>query len=225
VSHRIAGTDTDLLTDNHSVLLWQTCAYGVDLTESVTLRQRLTPAYDAMLGFLHYRLLPYLTVEERQLPAARLRDERMLPLLLADHERLRADVENIASCHTRGVLALATGVLVDRLDRHLRREERWVKPIDTRQQAAPPADWALPLLLEDEINVDGFPAEQRDRLLRQRLGWMRPGQAVYLESAHDLHEVWQCQHRCSPHSHVWVYEQSGPALWRARITRRDPAEC
>lgn len=82
-----------------------------------------TPAYDAMLEFLHHRLLPYLRDEERRLPPSTLRDEHMTRLLLTDHERLRADVDNIESSRTRRLLALASGVLVDR---HVRREGRWV---------------------------------------------------------------------------------------------------
>ena len=39
--------------------------------------ERLTPAYDALLTFLHYRLLPYLAEEERELTGGRLRDHHM----------------------------------------------------------------------------------------------------------------------------------------------------
>jgi len=216
-----ARTGTELLTDDHSVLLWQTCAYADDLTDAVHLGYRLTPAHDAMLRFLHYRLLPYLATEERQLPPTRLRDGHMLRLLLTDHERLRDDVDNIESSRTRQLLALATAALVDRLARHVRREERWVKAASSCEAPTDAADWALPLLLGDDIDLDAVPADQRDRLLRQRLGWMRPGDVVHLESTRELHEMWRRHHISSPHSHIWVYEQDGPEFWRVRVTRRE----
>lgn len=115
-----------VLVDAHSVLLWQTCAYAEDLTVAARSRQPFIVERDAMLAFLHERLLPYLRREERQLPPTSLRDRHMTRLLLADHERLRADVANVAGSRTRVLLAVAVDELVDRLDRHLRREESWV---------------------------------------------------------------------------------------------------
>ena len=120
------------LADEHSVLLWQTCAFAEDLSESARSRQRLSPAFDAMLEFLHHRLLPYLDDEERELSPAGLRDEHMARLLLADHDRLRLDVANVESSRTRQLLALSSDALVDRLERHVRREERWIAgPVST----------------------------------------------------------------------------------------------
>jgi len=211
----------DPLIDDHRVLLWQICAYADDLTDAVDLGHRLTPAYDALLGFLHYRLLPYLTSEERQLPSTRLRDGHMLPLLLTDHERLRGDVDNIESSRTRRVLAIASGTLVERLERHVQREERWVKNATAHEEPADAAAWALPLLLSDEIDLDALPADHRDRLLRQRLAWMRPGDVVHVESTQELHGMWRRHDIASPRSHGWVYELTGPERWRVRITRRE----
>lgn len=144
---------TKPFTDEHSVLLWQTCAYAEDLTDAAAAGRRLTPVHDAMLGFLHYRLLPYLATEERHLPVTYLRDRHMLDLLLTDHERLRADVDNIVSSRTRRVLVLATTALVDRLDRHVRREERWIKEDAVCEDPAVVADWAVPLVLEANRSV------------------------------------------------------------------------
>lgn len=211
------------ISDEHSVLLWQTCAYAEDLGDAARSGSRLTPAYDAMLEFLHYRMLPYLTDEERQLPAARLRDDHALQLLVTDHERLRCDVENIEASRTRRVLQLAATTLVDRLARHVHREETWLTGDPSAQPAqADPSDWALPLLISDAVDVDALPRDHRDRLVRQRLGWMRPGDIVRLESADDLHSLWNRQHTVDRNAHIWVYEETGPARWRARITRRDP---
>ncbi len=128
------------IRDEHSVLPRQTCAY------------------DAMLDFLHYRLPPYLSEEERQLPATRLRDEHLTQPFLADHERLRADVDNIEGSRIRRLLNLATGTLVDRLDHHVRREPNWIRgaagmtpEIDNLR------DWALPLLIGDKIDLEALP--------------------------------------------------------------------
>lgn len=221
----VTMTSTAPISDEHSVLLWQTCAYTDDLRDAAGSGRRLTPAYDAMLEFLHYRLLPYLTNEERQIPAARLRDGHLLRLLVVDHDRLRADVDNIESSRTRRLLALAGDALVDRLDRHLRREESWLTdPAGDPTQAAL-QDWALPLLIGDVIDLDALPPDHRDALVRQRLAWMRPDDTVWLESAHDLHSAWCYEHASDPNGHVWVYEAEGPPNWRARITRRAADDC
>jgi uncharacterized protein (DUF2249 family) len=208
------------ISDEHSVLLWQTCAYVDGLRDAARSGGRLTPAYDAMLEFLHYRLLPYLNNEERQIPATRLRDDHLLRLLVADHERLRADVDNIESSRTKRLLALAGDALVEHLERHVRREESWLTDPSGDPTRAEPQDWALPLLFSDSIDLDALPREDRDDLVRQRLAWMRPGDSVWLESAHDLHSLWCQQHDRDHNAHVWVYEADGPSTWRVRITRR-----
>lgn len=209
------------ILDEHSVLLWQTCAYADDLTDAARSMQPLGDAYDAMLEFLHYRLLPYLTEEERRLPETRLRDERMRGLLLADHERLRDDVGNLEGSHTRRRLALTADALVDRLDRHVGREETWVA--DHGPEPATEVDqqgWALSLLFAGDIDLDALPARHRERMVLQRLTWMRPGEVVRLQARGDLHPLWRRQNSRSPDSHVWVYELEGPGMWRARVTRR-----
>lgn len=213
------------IRDEHSVLLWQTCAYAEDLRDAAESGRRLAPAYDAMLDFLHYRLLPYLTNEERQVPAARLRDDHLLRLLVADHDRLRADVDNIESSRTRRLLTLAGDALVARLDRHVRREESWLTDPAGDPTRAELQDWALPLLFGDVIDLDALPPDHHDALVRQRLAWMRPEDTVWLESAHDLHPLWRQLHACDHHGHAWVYEAEGPPRWRARITRRSADDC
>lgn len=218
---RVERDCAESLTEDHSVLLWQVCAYADDLIDAAHAGRRLTPAHDAMLAFLHYRVLPYLVSEERRFPAMRLRDARMRSLLLTDHDRLRADVDNIECSRTRQLLALASGSFVNRLDRHIRREQKWIKRTPAYEEVVDAEDWALPLLLEDDIDLDALPDSHRQRLLRQRLGWMRPGDVVHLESTQDPHQLWRQYHLRSPHSHTWVYEQDGPARWRVRVTRRE----
>ena len=208
------------LSDDHSVLLWQTCAYADDLTNAARDGRQLIPAHDAMLEFLHYRLLPYLGEEERQLPPERLRDEHMRWLLIADHDRLRDDVDNIEASRSRQLLTLAAQALVHRLDRHVHREQVWVAEPDSDLSGAVAPDWALPLLLTDEVDVDALPREHRDRLVLQRLTWLRPGDVVDLDSAHDLDQLWRRQYARDPDRYVWVFEQIGPPRWRARVTRR-----
>jgi len=216
---------TAAITDEHSVLLWQTCAYVENLTSAVQAKQRVTPAYDAMLQFLHYGLLPYLSKEERQFPPSRLRDRHLHRLLLTDHERLRDDVDNIERIRTRRLLSLASDALVNRLDRHIRREESWIR--DPHSGAVTDAeldDWALPLLLSDDIVLDVLPVEDRDTLVLHRLQQMRGGESLHLHASYNLHPLWRQLHRCSPESHVWVYEQDGPEQWTARVARRDPED-
>lgn len=217
-----ATTDVASLTDEHSVLLWQACAYADDLTEAARSRRRLSPSFDAMLGFVHYRLLPYLAAEERELESSGLRDEHLAPMLFADHDRIRADVENVESSRTRRLLALATETLVTRLDHHVRREENWVSGPDSR-----PGPWSgdrdhspFPLLLTDVVDLDALPADERTVRVLARLQQMARGQSLRLRSSSDLHSLWRRQHAVSPGSHAWVYEHDGPEVWIARVTRR-----
>lgn len=212
--------DRATLADEHDVLLWQTCSYADELIDAVESGRPAAGAHDAMLEFAHYRLLPYLAAEERRLPAERLRDDHFSQLLLDDHARIRYGVDNVEAGRTRQLLALAADGLVERLDRHIRREQTWV----TRDAAIPDdpesASWALPLVLADEIDLDALPAEFREQLVLQRLGWMRCGETLRLDASYDLHPLWLRDHRRDPHGHAWVYEQDGPSHWRARITRR-----
>jgi uncharacterized protein (DUF2249 family) len=209
------------LVDDHTVLLWQTCAYADDLSDAAQSGQRLTPAYDAMLEFLHYRLLPYLRDEERELPPAKLRDEHMTGLLLADHDRLRADVDNVECSRTRRLLTLSADALVDRLDHHVRREELWVAdPTSGAARSTANDAWAVPLLLTDDIDLDAIPAEHGSGLVLRRLQRMRSGETVRLRASYDLHGLWRRHHAGSPDTHSWVYESDGPSEWIARITRR-----
>jgi uncharacterized protein (DUF2249 family) len=214
------------ITDEHSVLIWQTCAYVEDLVDAVQSKQRVTPVYDAMLEFLNYGLLAYLSKEERQFPPPRLRDEHLHRLLLADHERLRDDVDNIEGSRTHRLLTLASDALVDRLDRHIRREETWIRDLSAGEVTdADLDDWALPLLLTDDIVLDILPVEDRDRLVLRRLQQMHGDESLRLHAGDDLHPLWRQLHRCSPNSHVWAYEQEGPDQWIARVARRDPVDC
>jgi uncharacterized protein (DUF2249 family) len=211
------------VADEHRVLLWQTAAYADDLAEAARSRRRLLPAYDAMIGFLYHRLLPYLSGEEGSLQPGRLRDEQMARLLLTDHQRLRADVDNVESSRTRRLLALAAGALVERLDHHIRREEAWLAEPGEASPTPTEIDseWALPLLLRADIDLAGVQVEGRDDLVLRRLQWMRRGETVRLRADHDLHALWRQQHLRDPASHVWAYEQDGPDSWVVRVTRRD----
>jgi uncharacterized protein (DUF2249 family) len=215
-----AHPDVQTLSDEHSVLLWQTCSYADDLIDAVHTGRPVAHAHDAMLEFAHYRLLPYLTDEERQLPATRLRDDHLSQLLLDDHARIRLGVDNVEGGRTRQLLALAADGLVERLDRHIRREETWVTADATAPSGPDAQNWALPLLLTDEIDIDAIPDEAGARLVLQRLAWMRYGEAIHIESSRDLHPLWLQHHAREPDSHVWVYEQDGPSRWRVRVTRR-----
>ena len=213
------------ISDEHSVLLWQACAYADDLNDAARTGRRLTPAHDTMLEFLHYRLLPYLTSEERQLAPDRFRDEHLQRLLVSDHERLRADVDNIEFSRTRRLSALAATALVNRLDRHVRREESWLAdPLGDPQQADL-QDWALPLLFNNVVDLDALPPEHRESLVRQRLAWLRPGETVRLRAGCDLHPLWRQQHAYARNAHSWVYEKEGPTRWQVRVTRRTADDC
>ena len=206
-------------TDEHSVLLWQTCAYADDLVTAVTARGPLATPYDAMLGFLHQRLLPYLYAEEATLTAGAASARR----LLDDHDRLRADVDDLDRAGTRSALARVSAALVRRLDQHVQREdgrEDGQQP-DPPPLGPPPAAWALPLLLADEIDLADLPADSRDRLVLERLRRMRLGETVLLHADHDLHPIWQLLHAVLPGDHGWAYEVAGPERWTAEVTRRD----
>jgi uncharacterized protein (DUF2249 family) len=208
------------LADEHSVLLWQTCAFADELVDATGARGTLLPAYDRMLGFLHHRLLPYLGAEERRLPTGELRDGHLAGILLADHDRIRADVENVEAARTRRLLSIATSALVTRLDRHVQREASWVSADAQAVDDVELSVWMAPILLADEIDLDALPHDVSDRLVLARLRQLRPGDTVRLRAAHDLHPVWVHLQRLTPGEHAWAYDEQGPEVWTATIRRR-----
>jgi len=210
------------LVDEHSILLWQACAYADEVTDAAGSAQAFAPARYGMLTFLHYRLLPYLATEESRLRPTQLRDTHMADLLVMDHQRIRADVENVESSRSRDLASLAAQALVARLARHIQREQIWVADatagavgrVDTE-------DWELLLRMSDDIDVDSLPTNWRQDLLLRRLQAMHRGETLSLHASRNLHDLWQRQYAVDRDSHGWVYEQDGPRRWDVRITRRD----
>ena len=109
----------------------------------------------------------------------------------------------------------------------MRREETWVTDPAGSPVTGTDIDeeWALPLLLPADIDLDALPDTRRDALVLRRLQRMRHGETLRLRAGHDLHDLWRRQHRLDRTSHAWVYEQSGPTAWVARITRRADEDC
>jgi uncharacterized protein (DUF2249 family) len=212
------------LSDEHAVLLWQICAYVDELVEAARSGRGLIAAFDTLLKFLRYRLLPYLTAEERQLAAAELPPAHRAQQLI-DHDEIRESVESIETAQTEALTLLATAALVSRIDEHVRAEQTW---LPGHRHSAPDntgtdriAGWVLPLLLTNDIDLDTLPAGSADALVLTRLLRMRCGDAVRLRARHDLHPLWR-QLRARNHGdHAWVYEAPGPENWVARITRRE----
>jgi len=212
------------LVDEHSVLVWQTCAYATDLIEASQRGGRLHATREAMLGFLHYGLLPFLRDEERQLPNARANEHRTQKLL-DEHCLIRADVEALESIDVGVDLAPAARVLVNRLDRHVQREDAWVDgaTLVTRTPATMTtvAAWVLPLVSGPDIDLDILPVGDTHELVASRLATLRVGDTVRLHAGYDLHPLWQRLHTRCPGSHAWVYEKCGPHRWIARVTRHE----
>lgn len=209
------------LADEHAVLVWQTCAYAGDLDRAARTGRTLPRALTAMLEFLHYRLLPYLDAEEERIRPGGLRDEAMMGLLLADHARLRADVENLEATRSRELFLLAVATLVERLARHTDREQSWLAaPAGKAGAANNDRGWELPLLLLNDIDLEALPGDGRYALVLQRFAQMHPGETLRLRSRQDPHPLWRAQQARDPGAHAWVYERSGPGGWVARITRR-----
>lgn len=213
----MVSTVDPIVTDEHSVLLWQTCAYADDLVAAARSRGLLGTQYDAMLAFLHYRLLPYLGAEESALPLA----ARDAVRLIEDHNRIRGDIEALDHARTRRGLAGASTALVRRLDQHVQREDGWTGAATEPAPHTAPASWALPLLLGDEIDLADLPPDSRDALVLERLRRMRLGETLLLRADHDLHPLWRRLHAVAPGEHGWAYELAGPRHWAAEVTRRD----
>ena len=203
--------------DEHSVLLWQTCAYADDLVVAATSGGPLGTRYDAMLEFLHYRLLPFLGAEEAALHPTAHDAVRQIE----DHNRIRDDIDALDGARTRRSLAGASSALVRRLDQHVLREDGWTGSVTAPARGAAPAAWALPLLLGDEIDLADLPPDSREALVLERLRRMRLGEAVLLRADHDLHPLWRRLHAVAPGDHGWAYEVAGPTRWAAEVTRRD----
>jgi uncharacterized protein (DUF2249 family) len=220
-------TETDArLTDEHSVLLWQTCAYADDLVDNVHSDAGLSVSLETTLRFLHYGLLPYLRLEERQLAGSDLGDAHLTHLLVSEHDEIRAVVDTIETSRTRQALSIATRSLIERLDRHVRREDACVMESVSTVRCAmayrEAHDWALPLMLSDHVDLDALPSGNRDTLVLERLQHMRPGDVLHLHADYDMHRLFCRQHTRDPGRHAWVYEQDGPHEWTVRVTRREP---
>jgi len=213
------------LADEHSVLLWQACAYADEVAEAARSPQAFGPALHGMLAFLHYRLLPYLDAEECRLRPTELRDGHLADLVITDHQRLRADVENLESSRSRDLAGLAAQALVHRFDRHVRREESWVTDAAAGEARLDIEDWELLLRMSGDIDVDALPTACREALLLRRLQAMHRGETLTLHASRNLHDLWRRQSVLDRGSHAWVYEQDGPRHWNVRITRRDTEAC
>lgn len=237
------------LSDEHSILLWETCAYSDELIEAADSGAGLDAACRALLEFLHYRLLPYLCAEEQRLCDSGLRDGALAHVLVTDHDRIRAHVDTLAASRTPRLRVISSRALVACLDRHVQREQRWVLDRDmaagteegtavvagratatdagavvTPVAAAPVPGWALPLLLTDHVDLDALPREISEDLVLQKIQRMRCAEVFWLHASHDLHCLWMRQQTLDRGRHSWVYEQEGPQDWVVRIARRDGEE-
>lgn len=214
----------EALSDEHTVLLWQICAYVEEFTNAAQTGRELIPAFDSLLTFLHYRLLPYLTAEERQLPGKQLTPEEC-DQQRADHNEIRDGVEAIEAAETEARSLIATATLVTRIDEHTRREQSWITDNGQRLQDVGDDDalahWAFPLLITDDVDVDTLPAGYGDELVLTRLLRMRCGETLRLRAGHDLRPLWRQLRARNQGEHAWVYETTGPRNWVACITRRE----
>jgi uncharacterized protein (DUF2249 family) len=211
------------LHDEHCVLLWQTCAYAENVVDEVRARYPPVNALSELLGFLHGRLLPYLNREAELFANVRLRTDWVARALLADHARIRADIECITASRTRSQTRQAVDALVGNLDRHLQHQQVWFADPAVHHIAGFDDElpgWALPLLLGKDIDVDCLPATGGEALVIQRLQQMRRGEVLRLHAGHDLQGLWRLLYARTRGDHGWVYEKGGPVEWTARITKR-----
>jgi uncharacterized protein (DUF2249 family) len=211
------------LYDEHSILLWQTCAYAENVVDQPRARYPTENALSQLLGFLRCRLLPYLNREAELLGNVGLRTDWVARALLADHPRIRADVNRINASRTGSQTQQAVEALVGSLDRHLQHQQAWFADPAVRQGVGyddEPASWALPLLLGDDIDVESLPAVGGESLIIARLQQMRSGEVLRLHAGHSLHGLWRLLYARTRGDHGWVYEKDGPVEWTARITRR-----
>jgi uncharacterized protein (DUF2249 family) len=192
--------------DEHSVLLWQTCAYAADAVDASRELTAPNAAVRDLLRYLHYGLLPYLCREAK-----------------ADLTEIRADIDAVQASRSGPQTRRAIDTLIRDLERQLRHEHARSDPAAPQRPFAAVdelADWALPLLLTDDIDIDVLPTHAADRLVLARLRQLRPGDVLRLRASHDLHPLWAQQQARSRGDHGWVYESTGPVEWAARITRR-----
>jgi uncharacterized protein (DUF2249 family) len=205
-------------------LLWQICAYVDDFAAAARTGHELIPAFDSLLTFLHYRLLPYMAEEER-----RFRGEHLTPAehhqQLTDHNQIRDSVEVIEGAETEALSLLATAALVTRIDEHAQREQSWITGYGQRIQGIGDdeafANWALPLLLTEDIDIEALPSDYADTLVLARLLRMRRGESLRLRARHDLHPLWRQLRARDQGGHAWAYQTAGPRNWVACITRRE----
>jgi uncharacterized protein (DUF2249 family) len=222
-SSRTTMDRRDVVSDEHAILVWQTCGYVEDFGDAARAGVGQVSAFDLLLRFLHYRLLSYLSAEERQLAAGDLKPAQRVQQII-DHFEIREAVEAIEAAETEAGALLASDALVTALDAHVRGEESWMPEHGgsaSDVSAGATAGWALPLLLTDDIDLDTLPTGFADELVLTRLQRMRCGEALRLRSHRDLASLWQQVRTRCPGEHTWAYETTGPENWVARITRRE----
>jgi len=185
-----------------------------------------------MLGFLHYRLLPYLS-DEDCCPTSVTRSG-------SRHRRDFVTATCCSYCSATTIGCVRTSTISSpaapaasspspptRSSTGLTGTSAAKKRGSARPKPPRPdvEGWALPLLLDNQVELDALPAEHRLTLLRYRLGWLRPGETVHLDSRSDPHPLGQQLHALDHNAYHWVYDEDGPARWRARITRPSAEEC
>jgi uncharacterized protein (DUF2249 family) len=219
-------TAADRLYDDHSILLWQFCAYASEAIDASHATMQMEPEVKSLLRFLRFGMLPYLCREEDMFSPERLHSDWVARALEADHVRIRADVDRIEACRSGTQVRLAIETLLTRLDRHMAHEQAWAKTSDpclTTDDGEPPW-WSLSLLLGDDIDVETLPPSYADTLVLTRLQQMRRGEALWLRAGHELHPLWRQLNALFPGCHGWVYERTGPLEWIVCVTRREAVE-
>jgi uncharacterized protein (DUF2249 family)/hemerythrin-like domain-containing protein len=188
----------------------------------------------ALVAYLRYEVLDQAATEERLLfPAARpgSTDDRVHGLAV-EHGRIRDVTDRLADLAGVDDALGAREPLVDLLDgldglleTHMRTEQSVLTAAPGVESLRWPFRCHLwfPITEGPEFDLDDLPRASAHSAALDRLSRLRPGESVLVCCQDDLQSLWVALSRAHPGEFGWVCLDEGPAVWRARITRRAPA--
>ncbi|MGY1809272.1 hemerythrin domain-containing protein [Blastococcus sp. SYSU D00669] len=225
------ATTTELLIDEHAVLVEQVTARTDDVLHALAQRRRPTGELHRLLRYLRHDLLDQTVQEERLLfPSMGGCGAEHVRPLLADHVALRRSVERIADLTADASGAADTDQLEDvlrelsrLLSAHVVREERALAPVTldgVGARRAPPWSRRWFWVLESPVvDLDALPAPAVADAVTRRSAELRMGESVELRCSRELPALRVVLARLRSSAVRSTALSDGPHRWRTRLTR------
>jgi len=187
----------------------------------------------ALVAYLRYELLDQAATEERLLfPATREGStDDQVHALAVEHVLIRDVTDRLADLAAVDAALGAREPLVDLLDgldglleTHMRTEQSVLTAAPGVESLRWPFRCHLwfPITEGPEFDLDDLPRASVHSAALDRLSRLQPGESVLVRCRDDLQSLWVALSHAHPGEFGWVCLDEGPAVWRARITRRAP---